>query len=124
MEGDSYDHISLFRSLFKGRTDVFATRWEKGNKVGYMPAYHYDPYLYRAHKMRGGSFQNYAEKSYLALTEPQIKKHLDGHQHIGIYPLLKDNTSWFIVADFDEESWVQDSRKFIANDDKFIKKTF
>lgn len=109
---DQYD-IPLFRSLFKGREDVFAIRWEKENKNGYMPAYHYDPYLYRAHKMKGGSFQNYADKSYLPLTEAQIKKHLEGHQHIGIYPLLKDNTSWFIVADFDEESWEKDCRKLI-----------
>jgi hypothetical protein len=25
--------------------DVFAIRWKKGNKSGYMPAYHYDPYM-------------------------------------------------------------------------------
>ena len=78
-----------------------------------MPAYHYDPYLYRTHKMKGGSFQNFTDKAYLPLTDGQIKKHLYGHQHIGVYPLLKDNTSWFIVADFDAKSWVQDSRKFI-----------
>jgi hypothetical protein len=31
--------IHLFSSLFKGREDVFAIRWEKGAKSGYMPAY-------------------------------------------------------------------------------------
>jgi hypothetical protein len=40
------NHIQLFKSVFKGREDVFAIRWEKGNKSGYMPAYHYDPYMY------------------------------------------------------------------------------
>ena len=45
MQNDNNDmHIDLFRSLFKGREDVFAVRWEKGNKSGYMPAYFYDPY--------------------------------------------------------------------------------
>jgi len=29
-------NISLFKSFFKGRDDVFAVRWEKGNKSGYM----------------------------------------------------------------------------------------
>lgn len=38
------EQLSLFKSLFKGREDVFATRWEKGNKSGYMPAYFFDPY--------------------------------------------------------------------------------
>ena len=56
------DNINLFRSLFKGREDVFAVRWEKGNKSGYMPAYFYDPYRLRAHKMNGGTFQNFTEK--------------------------------------------------------------
>jgi len=38
--------IQLFKSIFKGREDVFAMRWENGKKSGYMPAYSYDPYLY------------------------------------------------------------------------------
>jgi superfamily II DNA or RNA helicase len=99
--------------VFAGRDDVFAVRWEKGNKSGYMPAYFYDPYRYRAHKMNGGTFQNYADKEYLPFTEKEIEKHLNGEQHIGVYPLLKDNTSWFIVADFDKVDWLEDCKKFI-----------
>jgi superfamily II DNA or RNA helicase len=106
-------HISLFRSLFKGREDVFAIRWEKGSKSGYMPAYFFDPYRYKAHVIRGGTFQNFAEKSHLPLTDEQIAKHLSGNQHIGLYPLLHDNTSWFIAADFDENNWEEESKKFI-----------
>ncbi|SDD77861.1 DEAD/DEAH box helicase [Niabella drilacis] len=112
--------IALFRSLFKGRDDVFATRWEiparsPGDEVksGYMPAYLYDPYRYRAHKMKGGTFQNYADKKYLQLTDDQLTKHLNGEQLIGIYPLLQNNTSWFIAADFDEQNWIADSKKFL-----------
>lgn len=110
----SINNIQLFKSLFKGREDVFAVRWEKGNKSGYMPAYFYDPYQYRAHKMKGGSFQTYKDKEYLPFTEKEIEKHLNGEQHIGVYPLLKDNTSWFIVADFDKVDWINDCKKFIS----------
>lgn len=78
-----------------------------------MPAYHFDPYRYRAHKMKGGSFASYTDKTYLPLTDDQIIKHWNGHQLIGIYPLLQDNTSWFIAADFDEQNWIADSRKFL-----------
>ncbi|MFV8344223.1 TOTE conflict system archaeo-eukaryotic primase domain-containing protein [Flavobacterium sp. XS2P39] len=106
--------IELFKSVFMGREDVFAVRWEKGNKSGYMPAYFYDPYRYRAHKMSGGTFQNYTDKEYLSFTDKEIEKHLHGEQLIGIYPLLKDNTSWFIVADFDKENWVEDCKRFIT----------
>ena len=107
------NNIELFKSVFTGREDVFAVRWEKGNKSGYMPAYFYDPYRYRVHKMNGGTFQNYLDKEHLALSEREIEKHLNGEQHIGIYPLLKDNTSWFIVADFDKVDWLEDCKKFI-----------
>ncbi len=59
----SSNQIELFKSVFQGRDDVFAVRWEKANKSGYMPAYFYDPYFYRTHKMKGGSFQNYNYKT-------------------------------------------------------------
>ena len=108
-----HEQIRLFRSLFKGREDVFATRWEKGNKSGYMPAYFYDPYRYRMHKINGGTFRSFTEKSYLPLTDDQISKHLRGEHLIGMYPLLRDNTSWLIAADFDKESWKKECADFI-----------
>lgn len=113
MPSNPINNIQLFKSVFAGREDVFAVRWEKGNKSGYMPAYFYDPYRYRAHKMNGGTFQNYADKEYLPFTEKEIEKHLNGEQDIGVYPLLKDNTSWFIVADFDKVDWLEDCKKYI-----------
>lgn len=76
------EQIQLFKSLFKGREDVFALRWEKGSKSGYMPAYHYDPYMYRLHKQKGGTFKNYKDKSYLKLDDHQISKHINGSQFI------------------------------------------
>jgi hypothetical protein len=78
--------IQLFRSLFKVREDVFAIRWGNGTKKGYMPAYSYDPYMYRQHKMRGGTFKNYQDKSYLPFTDHELSKHFWGNQHIGGYP--------------------------------------
>ncbi len=106
-------NVDIFKSLFKGREDVFAVRWEKGNKSGYMPAYFYDPYHLRAHKMNGGTFQNYNEKSHLKLTDEQIQKHLDGLQQIGVYPLLEENNSWFIAADFDKANWQDEAIAFL-----------
>src|SRR5690554_3375645 len=112
---NAFQHnISILRSLFKGREDVFAVRWEKGNRSGYMPAYQYDPHHYRMHKISGGTFQNYHHKGYLSLTENEIQKHLDGIQQIGIYPLLTDNTSWFLVADFDKQNWKSEAVTFLT----------
>ena len=54
MDENFPNQIQLFKSVFKGREDVFAVRWEKParpgggeTKSGYMPAYFYDPYMYR-----------------------------------------------------------------------------
>jgi superfamily II DNA or RNA helicase len=107
------DQVNLFRSLFKGREDVFAVRWEKGNKTGYMPAYFYDPYRLRAHKVNGGTFQSFTEKSYLKLTDEQIQKHLNGFQQIGVYPLLENNSTWFLAADFDKANWQSEAVTFL-----------
>ncbi len=113
MTDQSINKIKLLKSVFKSREDVFAVRWEKGTKIGYMPAYHFDPYIFRQHKIQGGTFQNFADKSYLKLSDFEIDKHLKGDQQIGIYPLLPDNTSHFIAADFDGENWIRECRLFI-----------
>ena len=94
------EQIKLFRSFFCGREDIFATRWEKNGKSGYMPAYTFDPYMYKMHRMKGGTFQNFSGKHYQSLTDAQISKHLNGEELVGLYPLLQDNTSFFIAADF------------------------
>nr|WP_231367554.1 hypothetical protein [Gillisia sp. JM1] len=78
-----------------------------------MPAYFYDPYRFRAHKMRGGTFQDFTEKSYLKLTDEQIQKHLDEFHQIGVYPLLQDNTTWFLAADFDKAKWQDEAISFL-----------
>src|SRR5690554_4820549 len=78
-----------------------------------MPAYFYDPYQYRMHRINGGTFRNFSEKSYLSLTDEQIQKHLDGQQQIGLYPLLQDNTTWFLAADFDKENWQKEALAFL-----------
>jgi len=113
MNDPNQEYISFLRSLFKGREDVFAIRWEKNGKSGYMPSYTYDPFHFRIHKQNGGTFQNYSHKTYLPLTDNELQKHLEGQQQIGIYPLQKDNASWFLVADFDKQNWTVEAINFL-----------
>jgi hypothetical protein len=101
-------HIKLIQQLFRCREDVFAIRWEHGSKKGYMPSYSYDPYAYKQHKIGGGTLANFKDKVRKQLTHNEIKHHLEGKQFIGVYPLLENNTSWFIVADFDKENWKEE----------------
>ena len=101
----SQANIELFKSIFRGREDVYAVRWEKDGRSGYMPAYKFDWNDYNQHKAKGGSFANYDRKQYVPLNDKAIKEHLLGKSTIGIYPLLSDNSSFFIAADFDEANW-------------------
>lgn len=99
------DHIEHYKSLFRGREDIYAIRWEKEGKYGYMPAYKVDWTDYNIHKSKGGSFKNYSKKEYQSLSDEVLNLHFQGKETIGIYPLLEDNTSFFIAADFDDNNW-------------------
>src|SRR3989338_5573240 len=105
--------IQVFMSLFRGRTDVYARHWEKNGKSGYSPAYEFNWSEFMAHKARGGNLSNFPNKKTLLLTLEVIRSHLEGIQAIGIYPLLEDNTSYFIAADFDKENWQTESINLI-----------
>lgn len=100
-------------SLFRSRTDVYARRWEKDGRSGYSPAYEFNWDEFMAHKRRGGTLKDFEHKRLLPLTSDVIKKHLLGLQVIGIYPILPENTSWFLAADFDGKTWKQEATAFI-----------
>lgn len=93
------EKIKLFTSIFKGRTDVFARRWERwGTDIsGYSPAY-----------------ADKEKQKYIPLNDYPIEQHLRGNVVIGIYPLLTDNASWFVAADFDGENWLEGAKRFLS----------
>ncbi len=107
-------NIELYMSLFKGRNDIYARRWEKADKSGYMPAYELDWNEYNKHKSEGGTFQNFKNKAHKIFDRNAVTEHLQGIYTHGIYPLLDDNSSFFIAADFDEKDWLVESLKFIS----------
>src|SRR6266853_1750552 len=112
--------ISLFRSLFRGREDVYAIRWEgKGGKSGYSPAGVMD---WRAiHAARPEERKKVARKTRVLqpLTDDMIRDHLTGKQTIGVYPLLPDETCWFLAVDFDKKSWMADAAAFASTCQRF-----
>jgi len=107
------EQVLLFRSLFHGRQDVYARYWEKGDKHGYSPAYKFNWQEFMAHKAKGGTISTFVHKTTEPLTIDILCEHLDGTKAIGLYPLLSDNTSHFIAADFDKTSWKQDAVNFV-----------
>jgi hypothetical protein len=106
-KSSSDEKVKLFRSLFRGREDVYAARWEGRNgKTGYSPAHR---------KIWSNSFQKRPDepKEYFPLTDQVIHDHLTGKLTAGVYPLLTDETCWFLAADFDKTTWQDDVRAFL-----------
>src|SRR6266498_657932 len=116
-------NLVLFKSLFKSRDDAFAIRWDRDGKSGYMPAYILDWDQFKKHKAKGGTLKDFKNKEYAPLTDQRMINHLSGKEIVGVYPLLHDNTSWFIAADFDQstartKSWIDECRTFIIECEK------
>ena len=102
--------IALFRSLFRGREDVYAVRWEnRKGKSGYSPACanEWDPLLCKKPCSKCNN------NKYIPLSDKAISGHLMGVHIIGVYPLLQDETCWFLAVDFDKKGWQEDVRAFL-----------
>jgi hypothetical protein len=101
--------VELFRSLFRGREDVFAVRWENSAKQrsGYAPrcANEWKPGICGKPRVRCGACPNQA---FLAASAAEVLAHLRGRQVVGIYPLLADDTCWLLAIDLDGERWQDD----------------
>ena len=112
--------ITLFRSLFRGREDVFPKRWSnpKSGKSGYSPACanEWMPRLCGKPRVKCGDCPN---RHFLPVTDTVIAQHLRGERAdgrdftIGVYPMLADETCWFLAADFDKKSWQDDVAAFL-----------
>ena len=107
--------IALFRSLFRGREDVYAVRWDAPDgRAGYMPRADRDWKAYSASKPENRKKVDRKTRKYWPLTEEVIRKHLTGEITVGIYPLLLDETCWFLAVDFDKKNWQLDGAAFLA----------
>jgi hypothetical protein len=105
--------IGLFRSLFRGRDDVYPKRWEnrRTGKKGYAPAcaHEWVRGVCEKPRVKCGECPNQA---FLSVTDPIVLDHLQGRHVIGAYPLLEDETCWFLAVDFDKRSWAEDVTAF------------
>lgn len=119
----STQKVALFRRLFAGRPDVFPVRWEnrKTAKSGYAPACANE----WVRGICGKPVVKCGECPHQALipvSDEIIERHLRGGDNLrpctgdfvaGVYPLLSDETCWFLATDFDEESWAIDASAMV-----------
>ena len=112
--------IALFRSLFRGRDDVYPRRFEsrKTGKSGYAPACSNEWVRGICEKPRIKCAEC-PSRRFLPVTDEVIRWHLSGRDDAGqpfvagVYPMLMDETCFFLAVDFDKSGWLEDSAAFI-----------
>ena len=97
------EKVSLFLRLFRGRDEVFPRLWSnpKTGKKGYAPACSNEwvRVVCEKPRVRCGECPNQA---FVSVSQKVILDHLQGRHVIGCYPLLRDETCWFLAVDFDK----------------------
>ncbi len=108
------EKVNLFRSLFRGRGDVFPTRFvaKTTGKPGYAPACRnkFVKGVCELPKVKCGECPNQA---FSPFDDAAVTGHLTGRHVMGVYPLLEDETCWFLAVDFDKSSWLDDVSAFV-----------
>src|SRR5437870_1525465 len=111
--------IALFRSLFRGREDVYPRRFEsrKTGRGGYAPACANEWVRGVCEKPRIKCAEC-PNRRFLPITEEVIRQHLSGQDNqgrefvMGLYPMLADETCYLLAVDFDGETWKEDAGAF------------
>lgn len=114
--------IALFRSLFRGREDVYARRFEslKTGKKGYQPVCR-NEWVSGICKKPRARCDDCTDRDFLPITDGVVRNHLLGIDPqdrsrrdftMGVYPMLLDETCWFLTVDLDKASWQEDARAF------------
>ena len=107
------EKVALFKSLFRGRDDVYPRLWEnlaKGKK-GYAPAC-FNEWVQGVCEKPHVKCGECPNQAFIPVQDQVIEDHLRGRHVIGVYPLLKDETCWFLAADFDKAGWREDVAAF------------
>jgi superfamily II DNA or RNA helicase len=105
---DPAEKVRLFLSLFKGREDVYAKRWQnREGRAGYAPVCRNEWKSGLCRKPAVKCF-DCRHQTYDALDEKVIEAHLRGNIVAGLYPLRRDETCHLLAIDFDDEGWQRD----------------
>ena len=112
--------VRLFRSLFRGRQDIYARRFEsrRTGKSGYAPACA-NEWIRGVCDKRAVKCSQCPNRRFLPVTDDVIGWHLTGQDDagrdfvMGLYPMLLDETCFLLAADFDKDSWQEDAGAFL-----------
>ena len=102
----AFDKISLFRSLFRGRDDVYPRFWvsRKTGRSGYSPVCR-NEWVPKICKKPTTKCSECPNRELVPIDDEVVRKHLVGAHMMGVYPMLRDETCYFLAVDFDKEEW-------------------
>lgn len=108
------DKVRLFRRLFQGRSDVYPTRFvsKKSGKPGYAPACS-NKFVAGVCELPKVKCGDCTKQAFRPVDDTAVLAHLKGQHVMGVYPMLKDETCWFLAVDFDKSTWGEDVRAFV-----------
>jgi hypothetical protein len=108
--------IALFRSLFRGRDDVYPRRFESrsSGKTGYSPVCtnEWVTGICEKPRIKCATCQH---RQFLPVTDDVIHRHLVGTDErggdfvAGVYPMLLDEACFFLAIDLDKSGWRDDA---------------
>ena len=111
--------VALYRSLFRGREDIYPQRFEsRAGRTGYAPACanEWVPGVCGKPRIKCAECPS---RRFLAVNDEVIRWHLSGADEggkpfvMGVYPMLLDETCHFLAVDFDGQAWADDGRAYI-----------
>ena len=117
-ESSGAEKLALFKSLFKGREDVYAHGFVKRNGgIGYSPTCAHE----RTRQCPRWNLSNPKMKcadcparQFIPVNDRAIVEHFQGNRDdlrdvMGMYVLTSDCKTWVLVADFDKEGWQRET---------------
>lgn len=109
------DSVKIFMNYFKGRNDVYpylSIDKNNPNIKYYIPACTNEWKNGVCNKTMGKKCKTCQYRENKPISKETIYKHMYGNYPIGIYPLLENDTCFFLSLDFDDK----DSKKDIKSD--------
>ncbi len=109
--------VTLFRSLFRSR-DARRFESQKSGRSGYQPdcANEWVRGVCEKPKIK---CTDCLHQRFRPVTDAVVSSHLQGHDDagapfvMGVYPMLQDETCFFLAVDFDKSSWRADANAFL-----------
>ncbi len=108
--------VALFRSLFRGRDDLFARRFESARtgRSGYQPVC-LNEWRRGVCDKKSVACARCPNRQFVPLSNEAVTRHLTGADEqgrpfvMGLYPLLPDETCRFLAIDLDQATWREDA---------------